>query len=89
MSLAVLGDKDVRGILENLTLDELESFKATLSEALHDYSNNTQTIEEGHYHQPPRVSTYSPATGCTTLYMPACSLAGVSCKGMYVAVLYR
>jgi hypothetical protein len=81
MSLAVLTDDDVKTILENLTLDEFDSFKAALSEALHEYSNNTQNVEDGTYHQPERISSYSKATGATTLYMPSCSPEGMGCKG--------
>lgn len=88
MTLAVLGENHVKEVLENLTADELEGFKLTLSEALHEYSTNTQAVEDGTYLQPARVSTHSPATGCTTLYMPSCSPAGMGCKGWFIPPIY-
>jgi hypothetical protein len=82
MSLAVLSDENVQAVVDNLTRDELDSFKLVLSEALHEYSNNTQAVDDGSYHQPPRISTKNSTTGCTTLYMPSCSPAGMGCKGL-------
>ena len=81
MSLVVLSDHHVKEILENLTLDEFESFRSVLSSALHEYSNSIQAVEDGSYHQPARVSTHSNATGATTLYMPSASPAGMGVKG--------
>ncbi len=82
MSLAVLTDENVQELLESLTFEELEGFKDSLSSALHEYSTNAQAVADGSYPQPARVSTHSPATGCTTLYMPACSPQGMGCKGL-------
>ena len=87
MSLAVLSDENVQEILESLTSEELEGFKSTLSSALHEYSTNAQSVADGSYVQPGRVSTHSPATGCTTLYMPACSPQGMGCKGLFLVPL--
>lgn len=82
MALTVLNDDHVKTILENLTLEEFDSFKLVLSSTLHEYSNNIQSVEDDTYQQPGRISTHSKATGATTLYMPSCSPAGMAVKGM-------
>ncbi|KAL1852491.1 hypothetical protein VTK73DRAFT_9186 [Phialemonium thermophilum] len=80
MPLSVLTDDQVRLLLENLTLEELESFREELRRALHDYSTNTQSMDEGLLHQPTRTSIHSAQSGITTLFMPSCSPAGHGVK---------
>ncbi|KAK2031488.1 UbiD family decarboxylase [Colletotrichum zoysiae] len=71
MVLTVLTDDQIKAILADLTVDEFEGFRRTISTALHEYSTNTHNIEDGTYHQPERVSTENLKTGATTLYMPS------------------
>src|SRR5262245_10886200 len=82
MSLSVLTDEQICFLLENLTLEELESFREELKSALHEYSNGTQSIDVDCIHQPERTSIHSHATGATTLFMPSASPAGHGVKGM-------
>jgi hypothetical protein len=81
MSLSVLTDEQIRILLENLTIDELEKFRNELKGALHEYSNGTQAIDDGVLQQPERMSTHSATTGCTTLFMPSSGPAGHGVKG--------
>lgn len=81
MVLTVLTDDQIKEILAGLTADEFEGFRKTLSTALHEYSTNTHSIEDGTYHQPDRVSTENLKTGATTLYMPSVGPQGMGCKG--------
>jgi hypothetical protein len=81
MSLSVLTDEQIRLLLENLTLEELETFREELKSALHEYSTGTQSIEDGSIHQPDRTVVNSSGTGATTLFMPSCSAAGHGIKG--------
>ena len=82
MSLTVLADGQINSLLENLTVGELESFRAVLEEALYDYSNSTQYMDNNSMlHQPVRTSVHSNITGTTTLFMPSCSAAGHGVKG--------
>ncbi|KAK1989044.1 UbiD family decarboxylase [Colletotrichum cereale] len=71
MVLTVLTDDQIKAILANLTADEFEGFRRTISTALHEYSTNTHNIEDGTYHQPGRISTENLKTGTRTLYMPS------------------
>lgn len=80
MSLSILTDEQIRGLLENLTFDELEDFRNELKSALHEYSNGTQAVDEGMLHQPERTSVHSSTTGATTLFMPSCSPGGYGVK---------
>lgn len=80
MSLSILTDDQICALLEDLTIDELESFRDCLQSALHDYSTGTQ-VEDGEIHQPPRTVTRSSRTGATSLFMPSCSPAGLGVKG--------
>ena len=81
MSLAVLTDSQIKDLLENLTLDELEGFRESLKAALHEYSTGTQAVDDGDIHQPLRTSIKSGRTGATTLFMPSSSASGVGMKG--------
>jgi len=93
MPLSVLNDDDVRLLLENLTVDELERFKADLGAALHQYSTGNQQpgvgVGQGSIHQPERISVTSDVTGATTLFMPSCSPSGHGIKGVFLACLYK
>ena len=81
MSLTVLTDDQIKGLLEDLTLEELESFRTSLKTALFEYSTGGQAVGGGDIHQPLRTRTTSPASGATSLFMPSCSPAGVGMKG--------
>ncbi|KAI1200203.1 UbiD family decarboxylase [Nemania serpens] len=85
MSLAVLSDEVIRNLLENLTREEAEGFQDALSNALHEYSTGTQSIDAGLYHQPERSSAYSDRTGATTLFMPSFSPIGHGVKVVTVS----
>jgi len=76
MPLAILSDAQIRGLLENLTLQELMGFHGILRAALHEYSTQTQSSA----HQPERTSVYSSTTGATTLFMPSSSPVGNGVK---------
>ncbi|KAK3682476.1 UbiD family decarboxylase [Podospora appendiculata] len=80
MALTVLTDDQIRILLENLTVDELESFRNDLKTALHEYSTGTQVPSQGAIHQPERTSLHNAETGATTLFMPSSSPAGHGVK---------
>lgn len=79
--LSVLTDDQIRDLLENLTVDELESFRSELRGTLHEYSTGTNVTEAGLLHQPERISVHSSVTGATTLFMPSTSPGGHAIKG--------
>lgn len=81
MTLTVLSDEQVKDILENLSLDELEDLRKTLASALHAFSTSLGTDGLGVFQQPHRVTTLHPETQATTLYMPSCGPSGMGCKG--------
>lgn len=81
MSLTILKDDEINDLLNVLTVDELESFRSVLKQALYEYSTGTQAIQDGEIQQPPRTSVTSPVTGCTTLFMPSMSTDGLGMKG--------
>ncbi|KAH6617021.1 hypothetical protein F5144DRAFT_633316 [Chaetomium tenue] len=78
MTLTVLTDDQIRSLLENLTVDDLDGFQNALISALHEHSAGAQS--ESAIHQPERVSIHSPATGCTTLFMPSANSTGNAVK---------
>ncbi|KAI5866343.1 ornithine cyclodeaminase [Durotheca rogersii] len=80
MSLTVLSDEQIRGLLESLSRDEAEGFVAALRDALHEYSTGTQSLEDGVVHQPERTVVHSRTTGATTLFMPSFSTYGHAVK---------
>ncbi|KAK3332114.1 UbiD family decarboxylase [Cercophora scortea] len=80
MALTVLTDDQIRILLENLTVDELESFRSDLKTALHEYSTSTQVSSQSAIHQPERTSLHNASTGATTLFMPSSSPAGHGVK---------
>ncbi|OTA90120.1 hypothetical protein M434DRAFT_78381 [Hypoxylon sp. CO27-5] len=80
MSLTILSDEQIRGMLESLSSDEAQGFIQTLRNALHEYSTGTQSIEDGVVHQPERTSVHSNTAGTTTLFMPSFSTIGHAIK---------
>lgn len=80
MSLSILTDEQIKGLLESMTADELESFYMNLREALHDYSMGDSAGEPSDIHQPHRQAINSIRTGATTLFMPSGSPAGIGVK---------
>jgi ornithine cyclodeaminase/alanine dehydrogenase-like protein (mu-crystallin family) len=78
--LSVLTDDQIRELLENLTTDELETFRNELKGTLHEYSTSTQITEASLLHQPERTSVHSAITGATTLFMPSTSPGGHGIK---------
>lgn len=81
MPLSVLTDEQINGLLEALTVEELEMFYMDLKEALHDFSVGSQSGEDADIHLPHRQSINSSRTGATTLFMPSGSPAGLGVKG--------
>ncbi|KAI8960446.1 NAD(P)-binding protein [Daldinia sp. FL1419] len=80
MSLTILSDDQISGLLESLSYDEAQGFLDTLRNALHEYSTGTQSIKDGIIHQPERTSVHSNTTGATTLFMPSISALGHAVK---------
>ncbi|KAL8417508.1 hypothetical protein RB594_001251 [Gaeumannomyces avenae] len=80
MPLSVLTDEQIGGLLEALTLDELDSFRSSLQRALHEYSVGTQDRSAQEDEQPERQAIYSEATGTKTLFMPSRGPAGLGVK---------
>jgi hypothetical protein len=81
MALTVLNDKEVKGLLEELTLEEAGEFVHNLKTALHDYSNGTQSMTDAEIHQPERTVIRSSSNKTTTLFMPSSSQVGYGIKG--------
>src|SRR5690606_1297402 len=82
MALTVLTNNQVRSVLDNLSQDQFYGFQATLSRALHEYSTNPKTAEDGLYRQPPRTHYSNLRTGATTLFMPSIGPNGMGIKGI-------
>ncbi|CAI4219901.1 unnamed protein product [Parascedosporium putredinis] len=80
MPLTILTNDQVKSILENLTLAQLDGFQRNLSKALHEYSTDVKAVQDGTYHQPQRTSYGNPQTGATTLFMPSVGPAGMGVK---------
>ncbi|KAB5566385.1 UbiD family decarboxylase [Coniochaeta sp. 2T2.1] len=78
--LHVLTDDQIRDLLENLTVDELESFRNELKGTLHKYSTGTNVAQAGLLHQPERIVVDSEPTGTKTLFMPSTSPGGHAVK---------
>jgi len=81
MTLSVLSDDQIRSLLENLTVEELNGFQETLRNALYEYSKSTQTDHVDGIYQIERTSVHSKETGATTLFMPSSSSTGNGVKG--------
>ncbi|KAK0672960.1 hypothetical protein QBC41DRAFT_267081 [Cercophora samala] len=95
MTLTVLTDDQISGLVSDLTKEELQRFMGVLRGALHEYSTATATAvpsgDDGkgggnvaaavpEIHQPERTSISSKATGATTLFMPSSSSVGTGIK---------
>ncbi|KAK0617104.1 ornithine cyclodeaminase/mu-crystallin family protein [Immersiella caudata] len=78
MTLSVLTDAQIQGLLEGMTVQELLEFQANLKAALHEYSTSTQST----IHMPERTSMFNVATGTNTLFMPSSSSAGSGVKAV-------
>lgn len=91
MTLTVLTDDEIRSLLENLTLDDLEGFSEALASALYEYSTSVPGDGGGEggasdTRQPERASVRHPDIGVTTLFMPSSNSAGNAVKGMLYSV---
>lgn len=90
MTLTVLTDDQISGLVSNLTKEELQRFMGVLRGALHEYSTattvpskeNAAVTAAPEIHQPERTSINSKATGATTLFMPSSSSVGTGMKGI-------
>jgi len=76
MTLSVLTDPQIQGLLENLTAEELQDFQKDLKAALHEYSTATQSS----VHLPERTTVTNAASGTNTLFMPSANSAGSGVK---------
>ncbi|EFX03549.1 ornithine cyclodeaminase [Grosmannia clavigera kw1407] len=88
MSLTILTDEQIAGLLEDLTLEEAEGFRTALKTALHEYSTGTQTAGRGDDVQQPPRTTISPGGGSTrpsTVFVPSWSHDGVGMKVLTLA----
>jgi hypothetical protein len=81
--LHVLTDPQIRELLENLTVDDLETFRNELKGTLHAYSTGTNVAQAGLLQQPERITVDSEITGTKTLYMPSTSPGGHAVKGTF------
>lgn len=84
MALTILSDSNIKGLLENLTVDDLHIFQKSLRQALHEYSTGTQDEDACSIHQPERTSLQS-RNGTTTLFMPSTSSSGLGMKVVTLA----
>ncbi|KAK4217247.1 hypothetical protein QBC37DRAFT_438245 [Rhypophila decipiens] len=74
----------IRILLENLTQEDLISFRDVLKTALHEYSTGTQK-DSGwkSIHQPERTSIHNDARGTNTLFMPSAGPDGLGIKAQH------
>ncbi|TGO15179.1 hypothetical protein BTUL_0043g00340 [Botrytis tulipae] len=79
MSLTVLTDSDIKNLLQDLTLKDLERFQDQMRRALHEYSTGTQDDDCCSLHQPRRTVLESKHKR-TTLFMPSTASAGIGMK---------
>lgn len=79
MALTILSDENVKRILENLTLEDVEKLQNSLRKALHEYSTGTQEQSGCSDNQPDRTSII--ANGRTTLFMPSTASSSIGMKG--------
>jgi hypothetical protein len=82
MSLTVLTSKDVKHILDNLSIQDVERLQDSMRKALHEYSTGSQDNDACAEHQPERTVVVSPG-GPTTLFMPSTSSSAIGMKGKY------
>ncbi|KAF7875089.1 hypothetical protein EAF04_002261 [Stromatinia cepivora] len=79
MPLTVLTDSDIKHLLQDLTLKDLEAFQDQMRRALHEYSTGTQEDDCCSLHQPRRTVLESKHKR-TTLFMPSTASAGIGMK---------
>lgn len=79
MTLTVLTDTDVKELLDNLTLNDVEKLQDSLRKSLHEYSTGNQEDDCCSTNQPDR--TVMQQNGKTTLFMPSTSSLGIGMKG--------
>lgn len=84
MSLTILSDKDVKGLLGNLTADDFNDLQKSMRQALHQYSTGTQEEDICALHQPKRTVLES-KNGTTTLFMPSTSSQSIGMKVVTLA----
>ncbi|KAI6353482.1 hypothetical protein MCOR25_008968 [Pyricularia grisea] len=80
MPLSILSDGQIKDLLEDLTVEELESFQAALKDALHEYSVGTQSRscqDDSHLE---RQVVFTPSTGTKSLFMPSHGPPGLGVK---------
>jgi hypothetical protein len=82
MPLTVLGDSNVKQILNNLSKDEVETLQASLRHSLHEYSTGTNSSGAAAENQPKRTILES-NNGTTSLFMPSTTSSGIGIKGKY------
>ena len=87
MTFSILTDDEIKSLLDNITVEELEAFRENLRDALHEYSTGAQSPGQALIHQPERTVVRSGVTGATTLFMPSCSPAGHGVKGMFMDLI--
>uniref|UniRef100_L7IU76 Ornithine cyclodeaminase/mu-crystallin family protein n=1 Tax=Pyricularia oryzae (strain P131) TaxID=1143193 RepID=L7IU76_PYRO1 len=80
MPLSILSDGQIKGLLEDLTVEELESFKDALSSALHEYSVGTQSRTPEDDNHLERQVVFTPSTGTKSLFMPSHGPPGLGVK---------
>lgn len=81
MPLTILSGQDVKDILHNLSIADVEELQRTMRTALHEYSTGTQEDDACATHQPERTVLVS-SSGATTLFMPSTSNTAIGMKGM-------
>ncbi|ESZ99368.1 hypothetical protein SBOR_0238 [Sclerotinia borealis F-4128] len=79
MSLTVLTDTDIKHLLQDLTIRDVEAFQDKMRRALHEYSTGTQDDDCCSLHQPRRTILESKHKR-TTLFMPSTASAGIGMK---------
>lgn len=86
MALTILSDDNVKHILDNLTLKDVEKLQNSLRKALHEYSTGTQEQSGCSDNQPDRTSVV--ANGRTTLFMPSTSSSSIGIKGICLIICH-
>ena len=82
MPLTILTDSNVKDLLDNLTVEDVESLQASMRQALHKYSTGNQNDEACSMHQPVGTLLASEKHGTNTLFMPSKGSEGIGMKGM-------
>lgn len=80
MTLTVLTDSEVKGLLEGFKRPEIEELQMAMRNALHEYSTSNSVSGAAAGSQPNRTVIES-TNGTTTLFMPSTSSFGLGMKG--------